>query len=234
MSSSRWGLPGDGFPQSGGQRYLVLRCVWPAIAEHVFLLAGINAPPATRPTHSLLWFVIDEPTAPLTPCVPTTNEPDPQRRSGSFPAAPVWLYHSPQSMTVEVSTIIETGSGSYCVVDILDRSTNDCANIGDLSPAGGDWTPVSLPVTKSDLTIYLENENGNEILLRVISIGGSRQVGSCKKKRGYLAQWVCLFVAGLVSMVRTRRFLSITGDATRSRIPIEAHSRRSSTRSNWR
>lgn len=71
-------------------------------------------------------------------------------------------------MTVELSTLVATGSGSNWLVDIFERgSANTWVNIGDLSSAGGDWTTVALTVTSSDLTNYLDADFDNEMLIRV-------------------------------------------------------------------
>lgn len=75
-------------------------------------------------------------------------------------------------MTVELSALVSTGSGSSWLVDIFDRgSLNTWVTIGDLSSAGDDWTTVSLTVTGSDLTNYLDPSFENEMLVRVYTTG---------------------------------------------------------------
>ena len=72
-----------------------------------------------------------------------------------------------KSMTVELSALVAGGSGANWLVDMYDRSTDNWTNIGDLSSAGDDWTPVSLTLQGSDLTIYLDTNFDNEMLVRV-------------------------------------------------------------------
>lgn len=75
-------------------------------------------------------------------------------------------------MTVELSALVATGSGSSWLVDMFDRgSSNTWVNIGDLSSAGDDWTTVALTVTSSDLTNYLDSSSDNEMLMRVYTSG---------------------------------------------------------------
>lgn len=63
--------------------------------------------------------------------------------------------------------LVATGSAGSWTVDIFNRSADTWTNIGDLSSAGDDWTLVSLVVTGSDLTVYVDTEFGSEILVRV-------------------------------------------------------------------
>lgn len=73
-----------------------------------------------------------------------------------------------QSLTVEFSALVSTGSGSSWLVDIFERGSSDTwDNIGDLSSAGGDWSTVALTVTGDSLTDYLDASSDNEMLVRV-------------------------------------------------------------------
>eukprot|EP00752_Nemacystus_decipiens_P006046 g5457.t1 len=81
------------------------------------------------------------------------------------------------SLTVELSALVPGGSGGDWLVDIFDRSTDTWTNIGDLSSAGDDWTLVSLTLEGDDLTIYLDTNFDNEMLVRVITNTGSEQLG---------------------------------------------------------
>lgn len=75
-------------------------------------------------------------------------------------------------MTVEVSALVATGSGSSWLVDIFERSSsNTWETIGDLSSAGDDWSTVALTITSSDLTNYLDSTSDNEMLVRVYTTG---------------------------------------------------------------
>ena len=77
---------------------------------------------------------------------------------------------------MELSALVPDGTGGNWLVDIFDRSTDTWTNIGDLSSAGDDWTLVSLTLEGSDLTIYLDADFGNEMLVRVITNSGTEQV----------------------------------------------------------
>jgi len=73
-----------------------------------------------------------------------------------------------QSITIELSALIDLGSGGNWLVDIFNRGpTNTWVNIGDLSSAGDDWTTVALTLTNSALTDYLDASADNEMLVRV-------------------------------------------------------------------
>ncbi|CAN0440151.1 unnamed protein product, partial [Pylaiella littoralis] len=76
---------------------------------------------------------------------------------------------SATSMTVELSAIITLGSGSNWAVEVLNRGpTGGWDTIGDLSSASSTgWTPVSLTITSSSLTDYLDTSYDNEVLIRV-------------------------------------------------------------------
>ena len=85
---------------------------------------------------------------------------------------------------MELSALVPDGSGSNWLVDIFDRSTDTWTAMGDLSSAGDDWTLVPLTITSSDLTIYLDAEFDNEMLVRAISnTPGTEQVSFNKNGR---------------------------------------------------
>ena len=86
---------------------------------------------------------------------------------------------------MELSALVPDGTGGNWLVDIFDRSTDTWTNIGDLSSAGDDWTLVSLTLQGSDLTIYLDANFGNEMLVRVITNSRTEQV------RGGLVPGAC-------------------------------------------
>ena len=75
-------------------------------------------------------------------------------------------------MTLELSVRAESGKGSTWSVDVMNTSEHgEWETIGDFSlvPRGAGWTPISLTVTDTDFTNYLDPNSDNEILIRMYS-----------------------------------------------------------------
>ena len=75
-------------------------------------------------------------------------------------------------MTLELSVRAESGVGSTWSVDVMNTSEHgEWETIGDFSlvPTGGGWTPISMTVTDTDFTKYLDPSCDDEILIRMYS-----------------------------------------------------------------
>lgn len=128
-----------------------------------------------------------------------------------LPGCPALTATLPQSMTLEMSAFVESGSGGSWVVEMFDGSADKYATIGDFSSAGGDWTLVSLTVTSDDLPkYYLDTNVDSEVLVRVTS----DSVGSLQARRtlempvderaNLLSVPVCVCITGATTRLHGR------------------------------
>lgn len=72
--------------------------------------------------------------------------------------------------------MVTVGDGANWVVDMLSRgiTSGGWHRIGDLSSATAGWTPVSLTISSSAITDYLDSTSNDEILVRLYSSNASQ------------------------------------------------------------
>lgn len=99
-----------------------------------------------------------------------------------------------QTLTLELSALVERGNGGNWEVEMLNSNTHTWDKIGDLSEAGSWWTTLTLTVTSDDgcsdrspsymrcVRNYMDTDNNNQVLVR-IRTSSVTQVCYCRPLR---------------------------------------------------